>query len=131
MFPFQIASHSKSSTKSRFWNRSFHILSCDRNMKPSDIEAPSGEAQTSIALNKSIHSENRRDRLDRTLKHPLMLSWSRCNWRPFFLVPLILVLLNLTSIECLQPRQEGTCAVLNSRLAFQLLFNYTIYIFSM
>jgi hypothetical protein len=103
---FQIASRSKASTKSRFFNRSFHILSCDRNM----TSTPSCNASASIALDNSNNSENSRCRLDRKLKGPFEeLSWSRCNWQQSFLVAVIIVLLNLTSIECLQARQEGKC----------------------
>lgn len=95
---FQIASHSKASTKSRFWNRSFHILSCNHNMKST--------ASTSRALDKS-NSENSSCRLDRKASNG---HWSRCNWQQSFLVAVIVALLNLTSVKCLQARQEGECA---------------------
>lgn len=100
---FQIASHSKASTKSRFWNRSFHILSCNRNMKSTKSTALS-------ALDKSNDSENSSCRLDRKASGPHAgLCWSRCNWQQSFLVAVIIVLLNLTSVKCLQARQEGEC----------------------
>lgn len=95
----QIASHSKSSTRSRFWNRSFHILSCDRSMEARVSGKPSN------ALNNANNSENRRCRLDRKLNG--RFRWSRCNWQRSLAVAVIIVLLNLTSIECLQARQEG------------------------
>lgn len=105
---FQIASHSKSSTKSRFWNRSFHILSCDHVMEASEIIAPLSETRPSIARDNSTNSENSKCRLDRKLLNG-EFSLSKRNWQQSFLVPVIIVLLNLTSsIECLQARQEGT-----------------------
>lgn len=122
---FQIASHSKASTKSRFWNRSFHILSCDRSMESSDFTStPSCNARTSMVLDKLNNSENSRSRLDRKQKSPFEeLSWSRCNRQQSFLVAVIIVLLNLTTIECLQARQEGEC-VWNPKL-----LNYLICVF--
>lgn len=58
-------------------------------------------SRAAIALNNSTHSENSRSRLDRKL------SWSRSNWQKSLLVSVIIVLLNIASIECLQARQEG------------------------
>lgn len=110
LFLFQIASHSKSSTRSRFWNRSFHILSCnDHSMKSSVRSEHSCRARTSIALDNSNISENSSSRLDRMRWSPLedYFSWRRCNWQQSFLVSVIILLLNMTLIECLQARQEG------------------------
>lgn len=105
LLSFQIASHSKSSTKSRFWNRSFHILSCDHSMKSSDNRAPSCEANAPVAVNGAMRRSRRR--LDRKLEGALEpFGWSRCNWRQNLLVTVIIVLLNSTTIIC-QPRQEG------------------------
>lgn len=103
---FQIASHSKSSTKSRFWNRSFHILSCDHSMETSNRRISLSEKSPSNALDNSNNSENSRCRLDRKLNGGFI--WSRCNWQQSFLVSVIIVLLNFPSIKCLQARQEGT-----------------------
>jgi hypothetical protein len=100
---FQIASHSKASTKSRFWNRSFHILSCNHNMN-----STASTARASRALDKS-NSENSSCRLDRKAKGTSVELWSRCYWQQSFLVTVIIVLLNLTSVKCLQARQEGEC----------------------
>lgn len=62
-----------------------------------------------MALDDSSNSESRRSfRLDRKVKGPFEgFSWSRCNMQLSFLVALIIVLLNLTTVECLQARQEG------------------------
>lgn len=90
----------------------------------SRTSSPSCNARPSIALNNSNNSENIRCRLDRKQKGPFReLSWSRCNWQQSFLVAVIIVLLNLTSIECLQARQEGKFEKI-SPLSF--LFNYII-----
>lgn len=82
-----------------------------------------------IALDNSIHSENRKCRLDRKREHPCeVVSWSSCNWRQSFLVTVIVVLLNIASIECLQPRQEGmfTFFLFNLRMQFQNLHIFDI-----
>ncbi|CRK89434.1 CLUMA_CG003182, isoform B [Clunio marinus] len=106
---YKIASHSKSTTKSRFWNRSFHILSCDQRMKSSVRRAHSCCVRTSIALNNSNNSGIYSSRLDRKLKGVLEdFRWNQFNWQQSFLVILIVVLLNFTSIECLQSRQEAS-----------------------
>lgn len=124
---FQIASHSKSSTKSRFWNRSFHILSCERSMKSDESQAlESYKSRTSIALDKSSEIERSRYRLER-LKEP---SWSRrCSRWQSFLVPVIIVLLNITSIECLQARQEGEWLNPKPQLRFHSISLHNLHIF--
>lgn len=58
--------------------------------------------------NRSNHKANNRRRsicrLDR--KGQQQKCWSRCNWKSF-MASVIIVLMHLTSIECLQARQEG------------------------
>lgn len=72
-------------------------------MESNETEAPLG---ASIAIDNAIHSENSRCRLDR--KRGGSFVERRCNWQQSFLVAVIIVLLNLASIECLQnARQEG------------------------
>lgn len=109
----QITSQSKSSTKNRFWNRSFHILSCEHeqllewssSQYPKHFHNNINDEDNDIAnIN---NSENSICRLDRKEKYAES-SWSRCrcNWKSF-LASIIIVLLHLTSIECIQARQEG------------------------
>lgn len=115
-YSFQIASHSKSSTKRRFWNRSFHILSCEDKMGSSGIKPNPILMGVMAHHNNTNHRNENSNRLDRKHRNARITfadecsSWRRCSWQNF-LVFIIIVLLNLaTTIECLQPRQEGTWA---------------------
>ncbi|KAG5672933.1 hypothetical protein PVAND_003020 [Polypedilum vanderplanki] len=114
---YEITSHSsKSSTKSRFWNRSFHILPCDRSTRTNHITMQLDWSQrlyhnNENNANKIINnnSENSIYRLDRKERKYSELNRCRssCNWKSF-MASIIIVLLHLvSSIESLQPRQEG------------------------
>lgn len=78
-------------------------------MKSNELRAPSCESRTSIALDdESRANECSRSRLEQQQHQLKELSWSRCSrQRENFIIAVIIVLLNLTSIECLQARQEG------------------------
>ncbi|KAL7016233.1 hypothetical protein ACKWTF_009969 [Chironomus riparius] len=129
---YKINSHSKSSTKSRFWNRSFHILSSENKINANIDEMKhkwshslqmnfaglynnksngneNDENNKKIIINNN-NSENIICRLDRKEKYAEfnIANRSRCNWKSF-LASIIIVLLHLTtSVECLQARQEAS-----------------------
>lgn len=111
----QIASQSKSTTQSRFWNRSFHILPRhsmsmrlynNNNFNPNNNDDANKETSENRS-NKSKSKNNNRTicRLDRKRQ---LKCWRRCYWKSF-MASIIIVLLHLTSIQCLQGRQEGEC----------------------
>lgn len=106
--------------RSRFWNRSFHIMPCEAvAMQLGRIRRHESENNNEIdANNKS--SENRSNssrsicRLDRKRQQKC---WRRCYWKSF-MACIIIVLLHLTSIECLQARQEGEFKTLLNCFSF-------------
>ena len=112
----QIASQSKSTTKSRFWNRSFHILPCHTMHSSMRLyhNKNTNHNDDGTSENRS-RNNNRSCRLDRKRQK----CWRRCYWKSF-MASIMIVLLHLTSIECLQGRQEGE---------FEIVFKNTLNVF--
>lgn len=144
----QIAGHSKSSTKNQFWNRSFHILSCNDNVgstkrtkfnKTSKCYSSNSrflkrkEWTTFLhnSVNNNINNYNtsgsntetqslieRRNKKSNCFQSTSLVvdsQWcSSTSWQNF-LVFVVVVLLNITSTNCLQARQEG---MLNVKCCF-------------
>jgi len=118
----QIASHSKSSTKSRFWNRSFHILSCEESTNNIKKRRHSSSTRTTANcrnhkdVNDHISDQQQQQRLDRKHKSSTLIALE--GWESALVVVIIVVLNLLTSSECLQARQEGEL-----RLKLKAFFN--------
>ena len=163
----QIAGLSKSSTKNQFWNRSFHILSCNDNVgstkrtkfnKTSKCYSSNSRflkrKEWTTYLHNSVNNINnynssgsntetqslikRRNKRSNCFQSTSLVvdsQWSSSTSWQNFLVFVVVVLLNITSTNCLQARQEGmlnvifVLTIIQFTNAFCFIVKFSLFIF--